>query len=51
MAELSAEERLLDALVGENARDDTRIAFRRKLRNGELDERMRDLEWTSRDFR
>ena len=37
-AELSAEERLLDALVGENARDDTRIAFRRKLRNGELDD-------------
>ena len=38
-AELAAEERLLDALVGENARDDTRIAFRRRLRNGELDEK------------
>ncbi len=38
-AELAAEERLLDALVGEGARDDTRIAFRRRLRNGELDEK------------
>ncbi len=38
-AELAAEERLLDALVGENARDDTRIAFRRRLRNGELDDK------------
>jgi len=38
-AELSAEERVLDALVGENARDDTRIAFRRRLRNGELDDK------------
>ena len=36
-AELAAEERLLDALVGEGAREDTRIAFRRRLRNGELD--------------
>ena len=38
-AELAAEERLLDALVGENARDDTRITFRRRLRNGELDDK------------
>ena len=38
-AELAAEERLLDALVGEGARDDTRISFRRKLRTGELDDR------------
>jgi ATP-dependent HslUV protease ATP-binding subunit HslU len=29
-AELAAEERLLDALVGENARDETRITFRRR---------------------
>jgi len=38
-AELAAEERLLDALVGENAREDTRIAFRRRLRNGELNDK------------
>ncbi len=38
-AELAAEERLLDALVGENARDETRITFRRRLRNGELDDK------------
>ncbi|MCG8355979.1 MAG: ATP-dependent protease ATPase subunit HslU, partial [Kiloniellales bacterium] len=38
-AELAAEERLLDALVGEGAREETRVSFRRKLRNGELDDR------------
>jgi len=38
-AELAAEERLLDALVGENAREDTRVTFRRRLRNGELDDK------------
>jgi ATP-dependent HslUV protease ATP-binding subunit HslU len=38
-AELAAEERRLDALVGENARDETRITFRRRLRNGELDDK------------
>ncbi len=38
-AELAAEERLVDALVGEGARDDTRVAFRRRLRNGELDDK------------
>ncbi|MDX1425143.1 MAG: ATP-dependent protease ATPase subunit HslU [Kiloniellales bacterium] len=38
-AELAAEERLLDALVGENAREDTRITFRRRLRNGELNDK------------
>jgi len=43
-AELSAEERLLDALVGEGARDDTRIAFRRKLRSGDLDDREIEIE-------
>ncbi len=45
-AELAAEERLIDAMVGDNARDDTRIAFRRKLRNGELDEREVEIEVT-----
>ena len=43
-AELAAEERLLDALVGEGARDDTRIAFRRRLRNGELGDREVEIQ-------
>ena len=43
-AELTAEERLLDALVGENARDDTRIAFRRRLRGGELSDREVEIQ-------
>lgn len=38
-AELSAEERVLDALVGETASDDTRQKFRKMLREGELDEK------------
>ena len=38
-AELNAEERLLDALVGENASGETRTKFRRMLREGSLDER------------
>ncbi len=36
-AELAAEERVLDALVGENASAATKDAFRRKLRAGELE--------------
>ena len=40
----AAEERVLAALVGENASDDTRTKFRRMLRNGELDEREITLE-------
>ena len=43
-AELAAEERVLDALVGEDARTDTRDAFRRKLRAGELDDKEVELE-------
>ena len=35
-AELHAEERVLDALVGKNASKDTRSKFRTQLRNGEL---------------
>jgi ATP-dependent HslUV protease ATP-binding subunit HslU len=35
-AEAAAEERVLDALVGKEARPDTRESFRRKLRNNEL---------------
>jgi ATP-dependent HslUV protease ATP-binding subunit HslU len=42
-AELNAEERVLDALVGQNAQGDTRAKFRRMLRNGELDEREIDI--------
>ncbi len=38
-AELAAEERLLDALVGEKASGDTRAKFRRMLRTGDLDDR------------
>ena len=43
-AELMAEERVLDALVGENASANTRSSFRQKLRNGELDDREIELE-------
>ncbi len=38
-AELQAEERVIDALVGENASKETREKFRLKLRNGELDDK------------
>ncbi len=38
-AEMAAEERVLDALVGENASSDTRQKFRKMLREGELDEK------------
>lgn len=38
-AELAAEERVLDALVGENASRDTREKFRVRLRSGELDDK------------
>jgi ATP-dependent HslUV protease ATP-binding subunit HslU len=43
-AEGAAEERVLDALVGKEARSDTREAFRRKLRNGELDQKEIELD-------
>ena len=43
-AELAAEERLIDALVGEGAREDTRVAFRRRLRNGELNDKEIELQ-------
>lgn len=36
-AEIAAEERVLDALVGENSSSDTRQKFRKMLREGELD--------------
>ncbi len=38
-AELSAEERVLDALVGSTAGDDTRQKFRKMLREGDLDDK------------
>jgi ATP-dependent HslUV protease ATP-binding subunit HslU len=42
-AELAAEERVLDALVGDDARPDTREKFRRMLRAGELDDKEIEL--------
>ena len=43
-AELNAEERVLDALVGKDARDDTRQKFRVMLREGKLDEKEVEVE-------
>ena len=43
-AELAAEERLLDALVGASSAASTRDSFRRKLRAGELEDREIDIE-------
>jgi ATP-dependent HslUV protease ATP-binding subunit HslU len=40
----AAEDRVIEALAGEGARDQTREMFRRKLRNGELDDTMIELE-------
>jgi ATP-dependent HslUV protease ATP-binding subunit HslU len=46
-AHLAAEERVLDALVGANASQATRDAFRRKLRNNELDDKEIEVEMTA----
>ncbi|MCF8495448.1 MAG: ATP-dependent protease ATPase subunit HslU [Alphaproteobacteria bacterium] len=43
-AEIYAEERVLDALVGETAGEGTRANFREKLRKGELDAREIEIE-------
>ena len=43
-AHLEAEERVLDALVGENASDQTRKSYRERLRRGELDDRDIEIE-------
>ena len=43
-AEIAAEERVLDALVGESASKDTRQKFRTMLRQGELDDREIEIE-------
>ncbi|MCK0168430.1 ATP-dependent protease ATPase subunit HslU [Jannaschia sp. S6380] len=40
----AAEERVIDALAGQDAREGTRESFRRKLRAGELDDKMIELE-------
>ena len=45
-AELTAEDRILNALVGDNASEATRTKFRDKLRAGELDDKEIDLELT-----
>ncbi len=43
-AHLAAEERVLDALVGETASPATRESFRKKLRDGELDNKEIEIE-------
>ncbi|NVK35944.1 MAG: ATP-dependent protease ATPase subunit HslU [Rhodobacteraceae bacterium] len=43
-AHLAAEERVLDALVGENAGQSTRDSFRKKLREGEMDDKEIEIE-------
>jgi ATP-dependent HslUV protease ATP-binding subunit HslU len=43
-AHLMAEERVLDALVGENAQSSTRDSFRKKLRDGELDDKEIEIQ-------
>ena len=45
-AELAAEERVLDALVGDGASADTRQKFRTLLRQGELDDREIEIDVT-----
>ena len=45
-AELAAEERVIEALVGENAGEETRQKFRKMLREGALDEREIELDLT-----
>jgi len=43
-AHLLAEERVVDALVGENASSSTKDSFRKKLRSGELDDKEIELK-------
>ncbi|RMD50102.1 MAG: ATP-dependent protease ATPase subunit HslU [Alphaproteobacteria bacterium] len=43
-AEAAAEERVIDAIAGPDARESTREMFRRKLRAGELDDREIEIE-------
>ncbi|PZQ46277.1 MAG: HslU--HslV peptidase ATPase subunit [Micavibrio aeruginosavorus] len=44
MAEVYAEDRVLDALVGETAGEATRASFREKLRNGDLNDKEIELD-------
>ncbi|MFZ5691344.1 MAG: ATP-dependent protease ATPase subunit HslU [Pseudomonadota bacterium] len=46
-AEAAAEERVVNALVGESASPATKDAFRRKLRNGELNDKEIEIELSS----
>src|SRR5512146_1482003 len=46
-AQLAAEERVLDALVGANASSATRDSFRKKLRGGELNDKEIEIETQS----
>lgn len=46
-AELAAEERVLDALVGKNASQDTRQKFRKMLREGQLDDKEIEIQTQS----
>jgi ATP-dependent HslUV protease ATP-binding subunit HslU len=46
-AEAAAEERVVNALVGENASPATKDSFRRKLRNGELNDKEIEIEVSS----
>jgi ATP-dependent HslUV protease ATP-binding subunit HslU len=46
-AQMAAEERVLDALVGASASSSTREAFRRRLRDGELDDKEIEIELAS----
>src|SRR5476649_3054408 len=43
-AEMAAEERVIDALCGPNASEDTKLRFRHKLRDGELNDREIEIE-------
>lgn len=43
-AEMSAEERILDALVGDNSSDETRQKFRKKFIEGDLDDREIEIQ-------
>jgi ATP-dependent HslUV protease ATP-binding subunit HslU len=46
-AEIAAEDRILDVIVGSTASEATRDAFRRKLRMGELDDKEIEIEMQS----
>ena len=43
-AELAAEDRVIEALCGANASEETKLRFRHKLRNGELNDREIEIE-------